>query len=192
METAYVERDRILAAHGFESYEAYLKSPVWAEKRRLVLLDGNRKCIGCHTRAGLQVHHKTYTLENLIWDSRVGMVVVCWRCHEKAEFLSDGSKASLEQANARLDLLASMPKAKPGKTPRRKGKKSKKQKYAIKMAMKAKRLADWKSRKNGHPQKTAVSKLPDFPKENTSIKHSDLSFDHLNAPRPFLPGGSIA
>jgi 5-methylcytosine-specific restriction endonuclease McrA len=63
-------------------YTAYLATPQWEARRRLVLQRAAGICEGCRIRAAVQVHHLTY--------SHVGnellfqLVALCTACHEKA------------------------------------------------------------------------------------------------------------
>lgn len=110
----YEARDALLRSRGFASYDAYLESSIWAEKRRIVLLRAGRRCACCNkrptkgTHPPTQVHHSAYTEEILLGNSIEGLIAICRDCHKKAEFLSDGTKATLDQANARIDLMRSM------------------------------------------------------------------------------------
>lgn len=66
-------------------YEAYIRSPEWAEvKRRRLLIDGG-KCCMCHTPVGDGVkwethhlHYKTLGHENVLTD----VCTLCVDCHK--------------------------------------------------------------------------------------------------------------
>jgi len=66
----------------FEIYNEYLKSPKWADIRRLVHLRSSGRCEGCMIRPGTQVHHHTYERvgNELLFD----LSHVCDSCHERA------------------------------------------------------------------------------------------------------------
>ena len=69
-------------------YQDYLKSSIWAEKRKLALNRADNKCKDCGaifvSASSLDVHHLTY--------DRVGgneklddLKVLCYTCHQKAD-----------------------------------------------------------------------------------------------------------
>jgi 5-methylcytosine-specific restriction endonuclease McrA len=62
-------------------YDAYMQSPEWAAKRRLVLQRARYKCEGCARRKASQAHHLTYEhLGNeFLWELKA----VCRRCHAR-------------------------------------------------------------------------------------------------------------
>jgi 5-methylcytosine-specific restriction endonuclease McrA len=65
----------------FESYNEYLSSNKWKEKRKLVLERDRYICQGCGVAAANQVHHLTYThvTDELLFQ----LVSVCQDCHLK-------------------------------------------------------------------------------------------------------------
>lgn len=67
--------------HWHEWYSGYLSSPLWRERRDLIIQRAKGECEVCRTRAAYQIHHLTY--------ARVGrelpddLVAVCDRCHDE-------------------------------------------------------------------------------------------------------------
>jgi 5-methylcytosine-specific restriction endonuclease McrA len=61
-------------------YDAYLASPEWQARRRLVLKRANGMCEGCGLRPAAQVHHLTYQHvgAEFLWELRA----VCLECHQ--------------------------------------------------------------------------------------------------------------
>lgn len=65
----------------FAWYDQYLQSPIWQERRELVLRRAGGICEACRTGRATAVHHLTYT--------RVGkeplfdLVAVCKECHDE-------------------------------------------------------------------------------------------------------------
>ncbi len=59
----------------------YMKSQKWREKRQIILKRDNHKCVKCHTKDRLEVHHKTY--ERLGNEYNRDLVVLCRSCHQK-------------------------------------------------------------------------------------------------------------
>jgi hypothetical protein len=79
---------RRLSAIGFESYDAYLRSPGW-RKRRAGVLNAARGMCACGAPA-TQVHHRTYA--RLGHERPSDLHAVCRACHEKIHgFVSQGS-----------------------------------------------------------------------------------------------------
>lgn len=65
---------------GFNSYEEYLDSDWWKEKKTLILQE-TKKCEICGKEHQLYVHHLHYdTLGN---ETRKDLMVVCYDCHQK-------------------------------------------------------------------------------------------------------------
>jgi 5-methylcytosine-specific restriction endonuclease McrA len=62
-----------------ETYEQYLASGAWKEKRRLVMLRAQGICEGCRTSPATVVHHLTYkrAMREMLFD----LVAVCESCH---------------------------------------------------------------------------------------------------------------
>lgn len=89
LETQYrqqraVEYDAYQAARKAEfdgEYGAYLRSPEWAAKRRLVMKRCGGICEGCMVNPATQVHHLTYDHvgDELLFE----LVGICRQCHEK-------------------------------------------------------------------------------------------------------------
>jgi 5-methylcytosine-specific restriction endonuclease McrA len=84
---AEAERSRELQAQAEQQqrdwwawYTAYLNSPQWAGRRRLVLERARGLCEGCRKRRATQVHHLTYRMagEEMLFQ----LVAVCDDCHD--------------------------------------------------------------------------------------------------------------
>jgi 5-methylcytosine-specific restriction endonuclease McrA len=61
-------------------YQAYLRSPEWAQKRKLVLQRDGGICRGCLVKPATQVHHLSYrrVFNEPAWD----LVSICDACHD--------------------------------------------------------------------------------------------------------------
>lgn len=68
-------------ALGFKTYNEYLESDLWKEKREFILDQLGRICSKCGSKKNLLIHHKTY--ESVANESIHDVAVLCWRCHEK-------------------------------------------------------------------------------------------------------------
>lgn len=72
------------------TYQEYLESPEWAEKRRAVLARAAGRCEACGVEGvPLEVHHRTYERlgdEDVDSDLRA----LCRACHESAHGLREG------------------------------------------------------------------------------------------------------
>lgn len=64
-----------------ENYEAYLASPAWQERRRLVLQRAGGICEGCLTRPATDAHHKTYA--HLGEEFLFELLALCSTCHDR-------------------------------------------------------------------------------------------------------------
>ena len=64
------------------AYNAYLVSPEWDAKRKLVLARAHGKCEGCGYVAATTVHHLTYA--NCFDEFLFELVGLCDRCHSRA------------------------------------------------------------------------------------------------------------
>jgi 5-methylcytosine-specific restriction endonuclease McrA len=65
-----------------ETYQRYLCSSEWRERRRLALLRDRNICQGCLTARAVEVHHLTYVHigRELLYE----LVSLCMQCHETA------------------------------------------------------------------------------------------------------------
>ena len=61
-------------------YNAYLASPAWTKKRKLVLERANNLCEGCREHAAAEVHHLSY--ENMSDEFLFELVALCKKCHD--------------------------------------------------------------------------------------------------------------
>lgn len=99
---SYSKRNEILSGLGFTSYSEYLQSPLWQAIRSRVL-KSSPLCLKCEHKAE-QVHHATYTKDNLSGETTVGLFSICSACHKWAEFDEAGNKLPLHAANKRLGI----------------------------------------------------------------------------------------
>ncbi len=70
-------------------YDAYLRTPAWRAKSRIVIRRANGVCEGCGQRPPTQVHHITYRHvgDEFLFELRA----VCDQCHQR---LHDDDRAS--------------------------------------------------------------------------------------------------
>jgi len=99
----YKQRDAVLKAMGFDSYSAYLRSPLWKRIRARLF----KVCSMCVCGApATQFHHRTYKRRYMEGRGKIHkyMVPICRKCHQTIEF--EGSeKLSLGWANSKLDAI---------------------------------------------------------------------------------------
>jgi len=86
------ERQRVQEEQNKEwwaTYNAYLKTPAWEKRRRLVFSRARGICEGCGEREATQVHHLSYehVTRELLWELRA----VCNGCHERIHEQRRGS-----------------------------------------------------------------------------------------------------
>lgn len=70
---------------GFERYDDYLKSPLWADIRERVLLRDNRACVVCK-RDATHVHHRRYDIATMTGKNINMLVSICAGCHQDIHF----------------------------------------------------------------------------------------------------------
>jgi hypothetical protein len=63
------------------SYDRYMKSSEWKEKRKLAIEKENGRCQLCNSDRFLHVHHRTY--ERFGYEEIGDLTVLCGYCHAK-------------------------------------------------------------------------------------------------------------
>ena len=65
------------------NYSEQLKSPLWQKKRLEIMQRDNFTCQDCgDTESQLQVHHKSYTYGNNVWEyENDNLITLCETCH---------------------------------------------------------------------------------------------------------------
>lgn len=73
---------RVQNAEWWANYNAYLETPEWKARRRLVLERDNYVCQGCLKARAIQAHHLTYAhlFDELLFE----LISICGPCHNKA------------------------------------------------------------------------------------------------------------
>ena len=66
---------------GFSSYQEFLSSPFWLEKKEWILDCLGNECQKCSSKEKLQVHHKSYL--NVGNEGIKDVIVLCKKCHEE-------------------------------------------------------------------------------------------------------------
>ena len=66
---------------GFKSYQEYLESEFWKQKRKWILIAFGNKCCRCGTKKKLQVHHTNY--RNVGNEGINDIKGLCWDCHKE-------------------------------------------------------------------------------------------------------------
>ncbi len=100
---AYGTRNKNLKRLGYATYKEYLRSFLWSSIRKRVLYE-RPLCDFCGTKS-TQVHHSSYSLENLRGNTTVGLHSTCADCHDAGEFES-GKKITPREATAKMRSLA--------------------------------------------------------------------------------------
>lgn len=74
-------RSRTRSGPWWDWYNGYLRSEVWAEVRRRVLVRAKGTCQDCRTRPAAEVHHLTYIrVGRECWGD---LQAVCLECHDR-------------------------------------------------------------------------------------------------------------
>lgn len=68
-------------ALGFITYQDYLNSDLWQEKKKWILECFNNECQKCKTKKGLNVHHKNY--DSVGNENIHDVTVLCFKCHKE-------------------------------------------------------------------------------------------------------------
>ncbi len=76
-------------ALGFKSYQEYLESDFWKQKRDDILSQV-KFCQKCGSKEKLCVHHLSYI--NVGNERTKDITVLCWDCHKKEHEEEDGTK----------------------------------------------------------------------------------------------------
>ena len=86
------------------SYNDYLKSPHWKNKKKDLALKRAKKCIICCQVNNLDVHHKTYKRIGSE-DINKDLIYLCRRCHKAVHQFVKDNKLSIWQATERFIKL---------------------------------------------------------------------------------------
>ena len=73
--------DQMACAIGYDSYEAYLRSPHWKVLRMRVLTRDRWRCVLCGGKRRLHVHHDRY--DSLGCEPLETLKTMCSRCHAR-------------------------------------------------------------------------------------------------------------
>jgi 5-methylcytosine-specific restriction endonuclease McrA len=68
-------------AYGDMTYQDYINSHWWKDKREWILHVKGNKCEKCHSTKQLNVHHITY--DSLGNENSHDVMILCKRCHKK-------------------------------------------------------------------------------------------------------------
>lgn len=96
-----------------QAHNAYLESPAWKERRRLVKERSQGLCEGCRAAAATEVHHLTYAHwgQEFLFE----LVALCGDCHDRIhakgdhEALIEGCKTCLHASKGSFCRLYDMP-----------------------------------------------------------------------------------
>ncbi len=100
-------RNESLAALGFTSYRAYLKSPLWRSiKSRRRKLKGGKICVFCGAKA-TQFHHDNYDAKTMAGGNLRALIPCCRRCHSEGSRSDEGWALSPSMATGRMNNLSS-------------------------------------------------------------------------------------
>lgn len=97
----YESRAHNLKFLGFESYGAYLKSPLWNKVRCRVYAIKGRQCWLCE-RDATEIHHNRYRVSDLTGKTLDNLFPICSECHEAIEYDKKGKKSEVNTARGRF------------------------------------------------------------------------------------------
>jgi hypothetical protein len=84
-----------LRRYGYASYEEYLRSPEWRERKRRMNLP--KKCWICKTTKDLCAHHKSY--DHICRERRGDIIVLCDDHHKGTHAYAYKHRIRLEEAH---------------------------------------------------------------------------------------------
>jgi hypothetical protein len=87
-----------------DEYREYLKSAVWAEKRKVVIEAAGYRCQLCNVSRTLHVHHRTYPKE-LGSEPTTDLIALCERCHSTFHGVTAKKKATGRRTDPELERL---------------------------------------------------------------------------------------
>ena len=88
------------------TYEEYLKTEAWQEKRKQRLEIDEYKCRFCNSQENLTVHHISYERvgdEDVSFD----LITLCWPCHQELHRIIDSEKPRVDALNKQFENEAS-------------------------------------------------------------------------------------
>ncbi len=77
------ERETSLEKIGFDDYESYLASRLYAGIRKRIFGRANGICEACCERKAVNIHHWSYSVATLLGKKPEHLEAVCRECHEK-------------------------------------------------------------------------------------------------------------
>ncbi len=98
----YIGRNQSLKNIGYDSYKDYLKSSLWKDIRKKVFKNKGKICILCQTNKATTIHHRRYSVIDLMGDDLTFLEPVCNECHDWLEFSIGGDKLNLIDTNKKL------------------------------------------------------------------------------------------
>ena len=115
---------------GYDNYQEYLDSPLWARIRKRVFVKYGGKCAVCKKKAQ-QVHHRSYALKVMKGSDIEPLIALCTKHHHEIEFITVGKKKGQKRKKGKVNkildrLLKNETKKKKNKKPKQKVKGSKK------------------------------------------------------------------
>lgn len=93
----FQRRNTYLKRLGFNTYQEYLKSPLWKSISSRVRAT-RKKCLICGSHERLEVHHKRYTRDNLRGKSLRWLCLLCHSCHQRVSNLEKSRNLTPERA----------------------------------------------------------------------------------------------
>lgn len=97
MSHTYLDRNRTVREIGFNSYEEYLASDLWASIRQKTFQVKGDDCYLCEGKAN-HVHHVGYGRAAMIGENLSPLIPLCKICHYKVEFDTKEGKRTVSLA----------------------------------------------------------------------------------------------
>lgn len=97
----YAIRHAALTLLGFDTYDAYLASELWATIRTRILARDGHKCLACGKKAH-SVHHVTYAKSVMSGQDDAQLMSICRGCHKAIEFTGTTKLVHTTDINLKL------------------------------------------------------------------------------------------
>lgn len=97
LQQAIGERQDSLDKLGFDDYESYLASNLWASIRKRIFARAGNTCECCGEGKPANIHHWSYSVATLQGEKPQHLEAVCRVCHEKFHAEARPTKKQLER-----------------------------------------------------------------------------------------------
>lgn len=116
---SYTKRTENLLKMGFNNYDDYLSSGLWAAVKIAAFEKRGKNCLIC-TKPAKVIHHLDYAMETLQGTRMGSLVPICDPCHKRVEFDGEKKRTLRDVKQLTLSLIANSKNVKKKEKNRRK------------------------------------------------------------------------